>query len=327
MQENPLVSLLMPVYNSPDLFRALESVRCQTYRPLQFIIIDDGSETFEEEKIRDFFSNAGDGFGLYILRNEHNLGTVCTLNRGLAIAKGKYYFNLASDDAFFDNKVLSDWVTAFEQIDCDVLTARRAICDSQLESILEILPSEKAITMIEQSTHEDLFEYLSKENHISGSCTAWRMQALRRLGLFDESYCVLEDHPAYLKLLRHGGSICFFDRTVVRYRSGGISSKHSCISPRLERDFIQMYQKEILPYVRSPFIARCRLFFWHQGVCFDRRYYLELGSANLVKRTLLQLQYYAHHPTRLIRKKTDYAGNNTVIRGVLSCRNQSSEKT
>ena len=302
MQDKPLVTLLMPVYNSPDLFCALESVRRQSYRPLQFVLIDDCSAVFEEERIRAFFSGAGDGFDFYLLRNEKNLGTVRTLNRGLAIARGKYLFNLASDDAFYDEAVLADWVAAFERTDCDVLTAKRAVCDSQLREILEILPAKEAIAAIEHSSSEQLFEYLAKENQISGSCTAWRLETMRRLGLFDESYCVLEDHPAYLRLLRLGGTIRFFDRIVVRYRSGGISAKESCISPRLEEDFVRMYQKEIIPYVRRPFGARFRLAFWQRGVRFDRGYYRELENASSGSRALLRLRYYAHHPTRLIRE-------------------------
>lgn len=125
---------------------------------------------------------------------------------------------------------------------------------------------------------------------------------MRRLSLFDESYCVLEDHPAYLRLLRSGGTIRFLDRIVVRYRSDGISAKESCISPRLEEDFVRMYQKEIIPYVRRPLLARFRLAFWQRGVRFDRSYYNERENAEGRRKVLLQLRYYAHHPTRLLRK-------------------------
>lgn len=302
IQNKPLATLLMPAYNSPDLFCALESVRCQTYRPIQFILIDDCSTVFHEARVRSFFSGMGEDFHFLLLRNENNLGTVRTLNRGLAIADGKYLFNLASDDAFCDENVLEDWVAAFEKTDCDVLTARRAVCDRDLQKILEILPTEKAIAAIEHSSSEKLFEFLTKENQISGSCTAWRLETMRRLSLFDESYCVLEDHPAYLRLLRSGGTIRFLDRIVVRYRSGGISAKESCISPRLEEDFVRMYQKEIIPYVRRPLLARFRLAFWQRGVRFDRSYYNERENAEGRRKVLLQLRYYAHHPTRLLRK-------------------------
>ena len=304
MQENPLITLLMPVYNSPDLFRSLESVRCQTYRPLRFVMIDDCSKTFEEERIRSFFSEMGEDFDFILFHNEKNIGTVRSMNRGLSVAEGKYLFNLASDDAFYDEEVLADWVAAFEQTECDVLTARRAICDDHLQEILEILPTEDAISKIKHSTPRHLFEYLAKENQISGACTSWRLETLRRLNLFDESYFLLEDYPSYLKLLRSGGRIAFFDRIVVRYRSGGISAQSNCVSPAYESDFVEIYRREIIPHVRRPLLARRRLLRWRNSVRFDRFIFRELERSGGVghKAMLLRFWYYLYHPMRLIRE-------------------------
>lgn len=304
MQERPLATILMPVYNSPDLFLSLESVRKQTYRPLQFVLIDDASETFEEVRIRSFFSQTDNNFQFILLRNESNLGIVRTLNRGLAAAEGKYIFNLADDDTFFDQNVIQDWVEAFEQNDCDAMTARRAVCDRSLEHILSFLPTDQAISHIRHDPQQKLFEYLAKENQISGSCTAWRREAMRRYRLYDEQYRMIEDYPSCLKLLREGGKIGFFDRAVIRYRSGGVSAEGQSVSETFEKDFIEIYQREIIPYVKRPQIARLRIARWKRSVRFDRWYNNERerqGNSER-KQYFLQLLYCIYHPSRSIRK-------------------------
>ena len=44
MDQKPLISIIIPVYNHKEaLFKALFALSCQTYRPIEIIIIDDGS--------------------------------------------------------------------------------------------------------------------------------------------------------------------------------------------------------------------------------------------------------------------------------------------
>ena len=303
MQDNPLVTILTPVYNSPDLFQTLESVRMQSYRPIQYILVDDASECFEETRIREFFSQVGDGFTLVVLRNEQNAGTVRTMNRGLSLAQGKYVFNLAGDDAFFDENVIRDWVAAFEQIDSDVLAARRAICDEKLDKIRDILPSKKTMRVMEGLSPSKLYEYLSWQNYIYGCCTAWRLESLRRLGLYDEHYRLVEDYPAYLQLIRDGGTISFLDRVVIRYRGGGVCETAGEV---FEQDRVQILQREIVPYVRYPYMMKFHFKHWQRGVHLDRWYnrQLEINSNSKSRFFLLHCVHcidFFYHPRKTIR--------------------------
>ncbi len=275
MQENsPLITVLVPVYNSPDLFQTLASVVEQNYRPLELIIVDDASEAFDEQKIRAWLGQQtiDRPVSVVILQNEQNLGTVKTMNRGLALASGKYVFNLADDDAFYDNEVLSDWVNAFERTGDPVITAKRARCDSQMNSVLSIEPDEKTIRKLLTLTPPELFEAIARENVISGACTAWRMDALRELGCYDERYRLVEDYPAYLKLLRSGKRIGFLDRVVIRYRTGGESTEGKSFSRDYEEDIIRIHENEILPYCASPAAIRRKIRRWGKSVRFDRWY-------------------------------------------------------
>ena len=43
MQAKPLITVIVPSYNSPDLYRTLRSVLSQDYPRIQLIVVDDGS--------------------------------------------------------------------------------------------------------------------------------------------------------------------------------------------------------------------------------------------------------------------------------------------
>ena len=44
-QEQPLVSIILPVYNAQDhIARCIESIRAQTHRNIEIIILNDGSK-------------------------------------------------------------------------------------------------------------------------------------------------------------------------------------------------------------------------------------------------------------------------------------------
>lgn len=56
LNKNPKVSIIIPAYNiEPYLERCLESVRHQTYKEFQIIIVDDGS-TDQTGQIADSFA-------------------------------------------------------------------------------------------------------------------------------------------------------------------------------------------------------------------------------------------------------------------------------
>ena len=54
MQTNPLVTVLMPVYNAEKyLSEAIDSILAQTYKNFEFLIINDGSTDRSESIILD----------------------------------------------------------------------------------------------------------------------------------------------------------------------------------------------------------------------------------------------------------------------------------
>jgi glycosyltransferase involved in cell wall biosynthesis len=96
MQRRPLVSVLMSVHNGSRYLRAaIESIRSQTLRDLEFIIVDDASTDDASEICADAASRDP---RIIVLTNERRLGLTRSLNRALAVATGTYIARMDGDD-------------------------------------------------------------------------------------------------------------------------------------------------------------------------------------------------------------------------------------
>jgi len=101
MNENPTISVVMPVYNAEKyLDKAIQSILKQTYNNFEFIIINDGSVDNSLVTIGKY-KNQDERICLI---DKKNGGIVEALNDGLKIAKGKYIARMDSDDIAFINR-------------------------------------------------------------------------------------------------------------------------------------------------------------------------------------------------------------------------------
>ncbi len=92
--KTPMISVVMPVYNGEKYLReAIESILNQTYTDFEFIILNDGSTDRTEEIIFSY-----DDSRIVYVKNSENLQIVKTLNKGIALAKGKYIARMDADD-------------------------------------------------------------------------------------------------------------------------------------------------------------------------------------------------------------------------------------
>lgn len=88
MTSNPLISIIVPVYNSEEfLEECLNSLRLQTYENLEFICVDDGS-CDNSLNILCKFQEIDDRF--IIVNNENKEGASAARNAGLKQAKGDF---------------------------------------------------------------------------------------------------------------------------------------------------------------------------------------------------------------------------------------------
>lgn len=114
---SPLVSIIVPVYNSRDyLHRCLDSLSKQTYKNLEIICINDGSTDDSLDILREHEKKDP---RIYLIDKE-NRGYGNTLNIGLDVARGTYIGILESDD-FAEERMYQELVDLAELHGVDVV--------------------------------------------------------------------------------------------------------------------------------------------------------------------------------------------------------------
>lgn len=126
MSKNPLVSVIVPVYNTSKefLLPALDSLQKQTYKNIEVIIVDDGSNQ-ETARLLDIFS---DKLSSWRVIRQENSGLSAARNTGFHKAKGKYVQFLDADD-FFKPNLIKTAVAAAEKVQADIVIENYIVQD------------------------------------------------------------------------------------------------------------------------------------------------------------------------------------------------------
>ena len=123
--DSPLVSLVIPVYNSmPYLIETLDAIEQQGLdkNQLEVILVNDGSTDGSEKVLADYAEKHPN----YRLLNQPNSGGPADpCNKGIAAVTGKYFFVVGSDDVLTEN-ALGDLAAYAEEHDSDIVLAKMA---------------------------------------------------------------------------------------------------------------------------------------------------------------------------------------------------------
>lgn len=117
--EKPLVSIIMPVYNTGKyLDKSIGSVIQQIYENWELIVVDDGS-TDNSISIIQSFAQKDQRIQLYINESDQH-GPGIARNIGLDHLRGKYTYFIDSDD-WIEKELLVDTVTKAEETGADLV--------------------------------------------------------------------------------------------------------------------------------------------------------------------------------------------------------------
>ena len=93
--KRPLISAIMSVYNAEFyLDAAIKSILNQTYKNIEFIIVNDGSMDKSLEIINKYMIQDR----RIVLIDHQNIGLTKSLNKAIKIANGKYIARQDADD-------------------------------------------------------------------------------------------------------------------------------------------------------------------------------------------------------------------------------------
>ncbi len=123
-----LVSIIIPTWNRPDAASiALHTALHQSYRNIEVIVIDDGSELPFDPYVRDD--------RLRVIRLEQHAGVAHCRNLGMAESRGDYLAFLDDDDWYYPDKIAHQLAFLKKHEDSDGVFSRVVMIDGKGDQI------------------------------------------------------------------------------------------------------------------------------------------------------------------------------------------------
>ena len=208
-----LVSVIITTFNRPAYLReAMAGALNQDYRNFELIVVDDASgpetrqmvESFRDPRIR-------------YVRNDRNLGSAESLNRGLRAAAGTYVAILDDDDLWLSEGKLSRQV-AFLEANPDYVLVGTNVVVVDFETGKEMVRSRAS------SNDEDIKKNFLLANPIAHSSALYRREAAMQAGGYDVLLERGKDYDLWLKLARKG-KVTVLPDYFLKYREVPVGGK------------------------------------------------------------------------------------------------------
>ncbi len=225
-----LVSVIIPVYNSSEYINDLiESLKNQTYKNLEIIFVNDGSQDNSYELIKKFTKEDD----RIIILNKENGGVSSARNLGLSIARGKYVYFCDADD-ILNSELIDDLVKIMERDCADIVS----VGFEKFWGVLQRLQDDErqnSIVSFSGVNINDAYSLILQDNGYGGYL--WNKLFKRDIIIkgklhFYESIHVLEDCLFILQYIKLSNKFVFYDRKLYYYRQHVGSALNSAITDR-----------------------------------------------------------------------------------------------
>lgn len=250
INKTPLVSVIVPVYNTAEYLRqCLDSIVMQTYKNLEIILVDDGSND-GSEKIVDEYANKDRRIKVI---HKENGGESSARNVGLRLVSGQYVGFVDCDD-WLDKEMYEVLLKHALEKNADfVASSWYKESKSQSDTIKNDLAVSSPII-----SREELLNYIYQRDSYRGFAYMWNKLYKRQLLYDEKTYeLILFDDD-----LRLGGDVIYLarlalntnrayyvDKAFYHYRQRENSGSHTT-NLELRLDWLEAYNR-VITYIES----------------------------------------------------------------------------
>jgi len=200
-----LVSVIIPTYNRADLIiETLDSIAKQTYRPIELIIVDDGSTDNTKKLLENWADKHDEGQQLRAkFLFETNKGAPAARNLGLTHSHGEFIQFLDDDDVLSPKKIE-------EQVSMIAGLPTRAAVYGPWR-YFKAQPNQIDLYQpVGSYTKKDpLASWISGEFFVPHFSLLWRRRDIAANGPWSETFLVNQDGEYAMRFLSNDGKLVF----------------------------------------------------------------------------------------------------------------------
>jgi GT2 family glycosyltransferase len=205
--DQALVSIIIPVFNGAKYLReAIDSALSQTHRPLEVLVVNDGST--DGGATSGIARSYGDRIRLI---EKENGGVASALNAGIARMRGDYFSWLSHDDVYYPDKIARQlaYLSASGQ-EREIAYCNWHVIDSE-SRILETIIVDPAVR------EEPVLLVLGV--HIGGCSLLIPKRAFDEAGLFNEALLNSQDNELWMRMVVKGFRLRYVPDVLLQSRA------------------------------------------------------------------------------------------------------------
>ncbi|MFC2152107.1 glycosyltransferase family 2 protein [Bacteroidota bacterium] len=205
------VSIITVVFNNVLTIKtAIESVLNQTYKNIEYIIIDGASADGTLEQIKLYRDKVDK------IVSEPDKGIYNAMNKGIRLATGDIIGILNADDFFSNNQVIQKVVEAFAIQETDTIFGDVQFINSSNENKIVRYYSSKRFK-------PQMFKYGFMPAHPSFYA---KKELFEKFGYYKEDYLIAADYELLIRFLyKEKLKYRYIETPFVTMRTGGVSNK------------------------------------------------------------------------------------------------------